>query len=298
MKLFVTGATGFIGTEIVKELLSSGHKVLGLSRSEAGDRALRAAGAEVFRGDLEDLAGLQKAAASSEGVIHAGFIHDFARFKEVCEIDRKVVTALAAALEGSNRPLVVTSGTALVSPGKVATEQMASPIDSPHPRVASEQAAEAAAARGVHASLLRLSPSVHGETDRSGFVPLLINLAREKGFAAYIDEGKNRWTGVNVQDAARLFRLAAEMGPKGARYHAAENEGISFREITEAIGRGLKLPAVSITAQEAPAHFGWFAGFAGLDCPVSNKLTREQLGWQPKGTTLLEDLNAGFYFMR
>ena len=298
MRIFVTGATGFIGAAITQDLIKAGHKVLGLARSEASARALNALGAEVHRGDLEQHDTLKSGAAACDGVIHAGFIHDFTRFKEVCEIDGRAVTALATALEGSSRPLIVTSGTALVSPGKLATEDQAAPADSDHPRVATERAAEAAAARGVRISLLRLSPSVHGETDRHGFVPILIQLARAKGFAAYIGEGNNRWTGINVLDAAPLFRLALERAAPSARYHGAEHEGVTFREIAERIGRALKVPVVSITANEAPAHFGWFAGFAGLDCPASSQLTRESLGWRPTHDSLLKDLEKGFYFER
>ena len=296
MRVFLTGATGFVGSAIVPELIAAGHQVIGLARSDAGAKSLAAAGATVHRGDLEDLDSLRSGAAASDGVIHAGFIHDFTRFKEVCETDRRAIDALASALAGSERPLLVTSGTALVSPGRLATEEMV-PASGPTaiPRIASEEAAIAAAARGVRVSLVRLSPSVHGDGDH-GFVPTLVRIAREKGVSAYVGDGLNRWTAVHRLDTARLYRLAVEKGAAGARYHGVAEEGIAFRDIAEAIGRGLNIPVVSKSREEAADHFGWFAHFASLDCPASSKLTQERLGWRPTQLTLIEDLERGTYF--
>lgn len=292
MRVFVTGATGFVGSAVVQDLLAAGHQVLGLARSDASAAALAATGAEVHRGDLEDLNSLRAGVAVADGVIHTGFIHDFARFAEVCAIDARAITALGQALAGSNRPLVITSGTALVSPGQLAVE--ANPLNphATHPRVASEQAADAAQAMGVSTRVIRLSPSVHGEGDH-GFVPLLINLAREKGCAGYIGAGQNCWSAVHRLDAARLYRLALELGETGARYHGVAEQAIGFHDIAAAIGNGLNL---SVTAMP-PEHFGWFAGFAGLDCPASSDLTQAQLGWKPTQPGLLADLDPeGSYF--
>ena len=297
MRVFVTGATGFIGSAIVPELINSGHQVVGLARSDANVKLLEAAGTEAHRGDLEDLESLRKGAAVSDGVIHAGFIHDFARFAAVCEIDRVAIETIGAALAGTNRPFVVTSGTALVSPGRLATEDIIpAPGATAHPRQ-SEQASDAVAALGVRTSIIRLAPSVHGEGDRAGFVPILIQMAREKGVSAYIGEGLNRWNAVHRLDAARLFRLALEKeaAPK-TRYHGVAEEAITFKTIAESIGRHLNLPVVSISPEKAAEHFGWFVGFAGADIPASSTLTQEQLGWQPVHPTLLEDMENGSYF--
>jgi aryl-alcohol dehydrogenase-like predicted oxidoreductase/nucleoside-diphosphate-sugar epimerase len=252
MRVFVTGATGFIGSSIVPVLIRAGHQVTGLARSDAAAESLAQAGAAALRGDLEDIASLQRGAAAAEGVLHAGFIHDFARFAEVCAIDRRAIEALGAALEGSDRPLIVTSGTALVAPGRLAFEADI-PVGGPQamPRIASEQATAAIAARGGRAALLRLSPSVHGDGDRGGFLPMLIKVAREKGVSAYVGEGLNRWTAVHRIDAAHLYRLALEQATAGARYHGVADEGIEFRDIATAIGRGLDLPVVSVSVGEA-----------------------------------------------
>ena len=295
MKVFVTGATGFIGSAIVRELLGSGHRVLGLARSEGAAAALLAAGAEVHRGDLEDLNSLRSGAKESDGVIHAGFIHDFSRFKEVCEVDRQAIEAIGGALAGSDRPFIVTSGTALVSPGRLATEDIIPPFNPAFPR-ASEAAADAVAALGVRVSVIRLSPSVHGEGDHHGFVPMLINIARQKGVSAYIGEGKNRWNAVHRLDAAHLYRLALENAKTGARFHGAAEEEITFKSIAESIGRHLNIPVVTKSPEEAADHFGWFAGFAAIDCPASSKITREQLNWRPVQSTLLADMESGIYF--
>jgi nucleoside-diphosphate-sugar epimerase len=296
MRVFVTGATGFIGSAIVQELIRAGHQVLGLARSDAAAQSLAAAGTKVHRGDLEDLDSLRIGAAASDGVIHAGFIHDFSKFKEVCETDRRAIEALGSALVGSDRPLVVTSGTALVKPGHLATEEDISALDSTaFPRIATDEAAASVAARGVRVSLVRLSPSVHGEGDH-GFVPILINLAREKSISAYIGNGKNRWTAVHRLDTAHLFRLALEKAsPAGTRFHGVAEE-VAFRDIAEIIGKRLNIPVVSKSPEEAANHFGWFAAFAGLDCPASSKLTQERLGWRPVQPSLLTDLERGSYF--
>jgi nucleoside-diphosphate-sugar epimerase len=300
MRVFVTGATGFVGSAVVQELIKGCHQVLGLARSDSGAKSLAAAGAEVHRGDLEDLEGLRRGAAASDGVIHTAFIHDFARMhdpsrvKEICAIDERAIEALGSALIGSDRPLIVTSGTALLSPGRLATEDLPAPEHTGFPR-ASEQATARAAARGVRTMVVRLSPSVHGDGDH-GFVPTLIGIAREKGASAYVGEGRNRWTAVHRLDAAHLYRLALEKGAAGARYHGVDEEGISFRTIAETIGKRLNVPVVSKSAEEAAKHFAWFAGFAGIDCPASSKLTQEQLGWRPVRTSLLSDLANGSYF--
>lgn len=294
MQVFVTGATGFIGSAVVQELLRAGHQVLGLARSDASARSLIDAGAEAHRGDLEDLDSLRRGAAASDGVIHLGFIHDFARFAEVCESDRRAIEALADALVGSDRPLIVTSGTALLAQGRIVTEDD-TPTPGAHPRIASEEAAAAASVRGVRVSVVRLPPSVHGDGDK-GFVPMLIALAREKGVAAYIGDGANRWPAVHRLDAAQLFRLALEKSATRATYHGVGEEGVPFREIAQAIGQHLQLPINSVSHEAAANHFGWFAHFAALDNPASSAKTREALGWSPSQHSLLQDLQEGSYF--
>ncbi len=295
MRVFITGATGFVGSAVVADLTAAGHKVLGLARSEAAATALLAAGAEVHRGDLEDIDSLQRGAAATDGVIHTGFIHDFARFKEVCDIDGRAIAALGSALAVTGKPLIVTAGVALLASERLATEQDAGAAPSEaYPRM-SEQAAASATARGAHVSVVRLSPSVHGIGDH-GFVPMLINIARKKGVSAYIGDGANRWAAVPRLDAAPLFRLALEKGIAGANYHGVAEEGIAFRDIATAIGRGLNLPVVSIAPDRAADHFGWFTGFAGLDCPASSAWTRAELGWQPRRAGLIDDLEQGRYF--
>ncbi|MGA3046864.1 MAG: SDR family oxidoreductase [Terracidiphilus sp.] len=288
MRVFVTGATGFIGSAIVPELINAGHQVLGMARSDAGAKSLTAAGAEVLRGDLEDLESLRSGAAKTDGVIHTAFIHDFSRFEEVCAVDKRAIEALGAALAGSNRPLVVTAGTGLLAQGRLGTEKDApAPVV---PRAASEYAAEALAAQGVRASILRL-PQVH-DTVKQGLVTYLVAIAREKGVSAYVGDGLNRWPAVHKLDAAHLYRLALEKGTAGARYHAIAEEGVPLREIAEAIGRGLKVPVVSKSREEAAAHFGWLAMFVGFDVPVSSALTQQWLGWHPTALPgMIADLN-------
>jgi nucleoside-diphosphate-sugar epimerase len=294
MRVFVTGATGFIGSAIVQELISARHQVVGLARSDAGAKSLMAAGAEVHRGDLRDLESLRSGAAKSDGVIHTAFIHDFSDWSANCEIDRRAIEALGSALAGSGRPLVVTSGTALLSPGQIAIEENV-PVSNSIPRVASEEAAASMAKRGVRVSILRLPPSVHGDGDH-GFVPILIKTARDKGVSAYVDKGLNRWPAVHRLDAAHLYRLIWEKGSAGARYHGVADEGVPFREIAGVIGRRLNLPVVSKTQEEATNHFGWFAHFAAIDNPASSKRTQEELGWHPTQPALIPDIDRPRYF--
>jgi nucleoside-diphosphate-sugar epimerase len=287
MKVFLTGATGFIGTALIPELINAGHQVLGLARSDAGAKSLVAAGAQVHRGELEDLESLRAGAAQSDGVIHLGFVHDFSKFKEVCEIDRRAIETLGSVLAGSDRPLIVTSGVAgLAAPGQLATEDQVVPPNFPLPRV-SEQTA--LALKGVKASVMRL-PQVH-DPIKQGLVTYLIAVAREKGLSAYVAEGRNRWAAAHVSDVARLYRLALEKHEAGAKYHAVAEEGVAMRDIAEAIGRGLKVPVVSLSPEEAAAHFGWLTMFAGSDLAASSEKTRKKLGWNPTGPGLISDLD-------
>jgi nucleoside-diphosphate-sugar epimerase len=286
MRVFVTGATGFIGTPVVKELIAAGHKVLGMARSDEGAKSLAALGAEVHRGSLEDLDGLRQAATASDAVIHLAFVHDWSNFVESCEIDRRAIEALGSVLAGSDRPLIVTGGLAgLARPGQVATEDAVIPADFPFPRV-SEQTA--LSLKGVHASVMRL-PQVHDPV-KQGLITPAIAVYREKGVCAYVGDGLNRWSAAYVLDVARLYRLAIEKAELNAKYHAVAEEGVSMRDIAEAIGRRLRLPVKSIAPEEAQEFFGWLGMFAASDMPASSAQTRTRLGWEPTGPGLIADL--------
>lgn len=292
MRVFVTGASGFIGSAVVAELASAGHTVLGLARSEAAAENLRAAGAQVQHGDLDDLDGLGAAAAASDGVVHLAFKHDFENFAAAGQSDRYAIDALGAALAGSDRPLVVASGTAGVRPGAVATEDDAANPDLPR---VSEKAALSWVSRGVRASAVRLPPSVHGKGDH-GFVPRLIEIAREKGVSGYPGDGSSRWPAVHRFDAAPVFRLALESAPAGSRLHAVAEEGIPVRDIATTIGKRLQVPVSSVPPEQATDHFGWLGAFFAIDGAASSERTRQLLGWQPTGIGLLADLDQGHYF--
>jgi nucleoside-diphosphate-sugar epimerase len=293
MRVFVTGATGFIGSAVVKELLNAGHQVLGLTRSGAGAKALETAGAEVHHGSLEDLESLRRGAAAADGVIHLAFIHDWSKFQENCEIDKQAIEALGSVLAGSDRPLIVTAGTAgLAAPGQVATEDHVVPPNLPFPRV-SEQTALSLLPKGVRASVMRL-PQVH-DTIKQGLVTYVIAVAHEKGVSAYVGEGRNRWAAAHVLDVARLYRLALEKHETGAKYHAVAEEGVAMRNIAEAVGQGLKIPVVPLSPEEAQAHFGWLSMFTSHDLLASSAQTRERLGWHPTGPGLIADLEGMNY---
>tara|TARA_R110002167_G_scaffold71327_5_gene201300 strand:- start:427 stop:1317 length:891 start_codon:yes stop_codon:yes gene_type:complete len=294
MRIFLTGATGFIGSRIVPELLGAGHSVLGLTRSDAGAAALVAAGAEPHRGDIEDLESLRAGATGADAVIHTAFDHDFSNFVANCEKDRRVIQTLGAVLKGSDRPLLITSGTGMggSAPGALAIEAVFD-RSHPNPRIASEDAGEALKAEGVDVRVIRL-PQVH-DAVKQGLITPLIEITRDKGVSAYIGEGTNRWPAAHVSDVAELYRLALDRGQKNARYNAVAEEGITARVIADALGTGLKVPVVSLSPDEAPAHFGWMAPFAGLDMAASGAWTREALGWTPRGPGLLDDLEAMDY---
>jgi len=292
MRVFVTGATGFVGSAVVAELLANGHEVLGLARSDASAAQLAQMGADVLRGTIQDHDALRRGAFEADGVAHLAFNHDFSKFAQNVADDAGAIETIGAALEGSGRPLIVTSGLALQPAGPIATE---SDNPGPHFPRRSEAAAAAAAAKGVRASAVRLPPSTHGKGDH-GFVPTLINIAREKGVAAYVGDGQNRWSATHRADAARVFRLALERGGEGGPFHAVAEEGIPFRQIAEAIGKGLNLPVASVAPNEAEAHFGWFAAFAAMDLAASSARTRAMLDWTPTHPDLLTDMAQNGYF--
>ena len=291
MRVFLTGATGFIGSHIIPELVDAGHQVLGLVRSDAGAQALVAAGAEAHRGDIEDLDSLSRGAAGCDGVIHTAFDHNFAKFVENCQKDRRAIEALGTGLDGTAKPLVIPSSTAMGStvPGEPALED-AFNAHSPNPRIASELAGQALSERGIHVVAMRNS-QIH-DTRKQGLVSDVIELARKKGVSAYVGEGTNYWSAAHVSDTARLYRLAMEWGGAGARFHGTAEGTISFREIAQAIGETFGLPVKSVSVDEAGAHFGWLAAFTPKDMSASNTLTRERLGWNPGGPKLLDDIRA------
>ncbi|HEY4090472.1 MAG TPA: SDR family oxidoreductase [Luteibacter sp.] len=289
MRIFLTGATGFIGSRIVPQLLAAGHQVLGMTRSESGATWLAKAGAEAHHATLEDLDGIRAGAANADAVIHTAFDHDFSHFVANCEKDRSVITALGSVLKGSQRPLLITSGTGLGQGGGqgLATEDVVN-FAHPNPRVASEQAGQALLEAGVNVSVMRL-PQVH-DTKRQGLISPFIDISREKGLVGYLGEGSNRWPAAHVDDVARAYVLAVERAEAGARYNAVDEEGVRVRDIATVVAAGLNLPLKSLTPEQAQAHFGWLGMFAGLDLSASSKLTRERLGWTPTGPSLLDDL--------
>ena len=294
MRVFVTGATGFIGSAVVRELIDAGHHVVALARSDRAAAAVRATGAEVHRGALEDLDSLRSGAAAADGVIHTAYIHDFSRMESAARTDLRAIETLGAALEGSGRPLVITTGSALIKPGQVATEDDAASPGA-HLRLRAEDAAKDLAARGVRTSIVRPGASVHGEGDH-GFVPVLIDIARTRGVSAYIGDGSNRWPAVHRLDAARLYRLALEKAPAASVFHAVAETGVPIRQIAEVIGRQLDVPVVSVAPEKASEHFGWIGAFFALDAPASSTQTQERLGWRPTHRRLIADLEAGHYF--
>ncbi len=293
MRVFVTGATGFIGTAVVRELIQAGHQVLGLTRSEVGAEALRAAGAEVKHGNLEDLDSLRQGAAESDGVIHLAFNHDFSQFQKNCDDDRKAIEAMGEVLLGSNRPFLMTSGTAIANSvdGKPATED--GPTSAWNPRAASEAATLELTKQGVNTAVMRMA-QVH-DTRKQGLVPYATAVAREKRVSAYVGDGSNRWPAAHISDVARLYRLALEKAEAGAIYHAVDEEGVPMKAIAEALGRGLKVPVISISAEDAGTHFGWLAQFMGHDLTASSAITRRKLNWTPSGPGLIADLDGMDY---
>lgn len=294
MKVFLTGATGFIGSKIVLELIGAGHQVLGLTRSDAGARTLSVVGAQAHRGDLENLQSLRDGAASCDGVIHCAFDHDFANFAANCEKDARVIQALGAELSGSSRPLIITSGVGMGSagPGQPADEDLFD-LHHPNPRRASELAGAAMLEGGVNVSVVRL-PQIH-DTNKQGLITPMVELARQKRVSAYVGNGLNRWSAGHLLDAARLYRLALEKHEAGSRYHAVGEEGVPMRDIAEVIGRGLRVPVVALPPEQTAAHFGWLAIFAGLDLSASSAKTQQRLGWHPSGPSLIADLERMRY---
>jgi nucleoside-diphosphate-sugar epimerase len=294
MRIFVTGATGWIGSAVVPELLNAGYQVVGLARSDSGAAAVAGLGADVHRGDLHDLDGLQAAATTSDGVIHLGYNHDFAQMQAAAHTDLAAINAIGTGLEGTDRPFVIASGVLGLASGRAATEHDV-PDSAAHPRIAGVQAALSFATRGVRPSSVRFAPTVHGPGDH-GFLAVLVGIAREKGVSGYINDGSNRWPAVHRLDAANLVRLALDNAPARAALHAVAEEGVPTRTIADAIGRGLGLPVVSIPAEQAGDHFGWMARFFGSDTRASSAATRQQFGWNPVHPGLIADLDAGRYF--
>jgi nucleoside-diphosphate-sugar epimerase len=296
MRVFVTGASGWIGSAVVADLIDAGHEVAGLARSDASAAAVQDAGAEVVRGSLDDLETLSAAAAAADGVIHTAYIHDFSQMEAAAATDRHVIETLGAALQGSDRPLVVTTGTGVIQPGRpVVEDDRHNPSTPGHPRRENESVALGLADRGVRVSIIRPAPSVHGQGDH-GFVARLVEIARERDASGYVGDGANRWAAVHRLDAARLYRLALEQAPAGSVFHAVGDEGVATRGIADAIARHLNLPLVSVEPEDAADHFGWLGAFFSWDAPASNALTRERLGWEPTHQSLLADLEEGFYF--
>ncbi len=295
MRVFLTGATGWVGSAVLSELLAAGHDVLGVARSDEGAETLARAGVAVHRADLAEPERFAAGARACDGVIHTAFNHDFSQFAANIETERRAVQAMLDALAGSGKPLVVSSGVALLAPGRTATETDHQATEGPAAgRALTEELVVAAAARGVRTSVVRLAPTVHGAGDH-GFTPRIVAAAREHGVSAYVGDGANRWPAVHRSDAARLYRLALERAAPGSRLHAIAEEGIAMRTIAETIGEGLGLPVRSLTAEEAPAHFGFLAMFVGLDIPASSQITREALGWRPAGPDLLTDIRENGY---
>ena len=293
MRVFVTGASGWVGSAVVPELINAGHHVVGLARSEVSANALAVAGAEVHRGSLEDLDSLQEGAAKSDGVIHLAFIHDFNHYEAATETDRKAIEAMGAALEGSDRPLVIASGVLTTAEGRPATEE-----DPPAPRFPRSLAATmtlALADKGVRSAVVRLPPTTHGQGDH-GFISTIIGIAQEKRVSGYVGDGSNVWSAVHRSDAAQVYRLAVEQAPAGSVWHAVAEEGVPTRSIAEVIGRHLDIPAVSIASEDAAEHFGWIGAFWAANAPASSAMTQQQLAWHPAGPGLLEDLEQGHYF--
>jgi nucleoside-diphosphate-sugar epimerase len=294
MKVFVTGANGWIGSAVVSELIEVGHDVVGLVRSDEAAAAVAAAGAEPRLGSIEDLDGLRSAAAAADGVIHTAYHHDFSEMEKAAQMDRQAIEALASALEGSDRPLIITTGVALAAPGEVATENDASSLET-HPRVATERMALDLASQGLRLSVVRPAPTVHGPGDH-GFLAMLVAIAREEGVSGYIEDGSNHWPAVHRLDAAHLYVLALEKASAGTVLHAVAEEGVPTREIAEAIGRSLGLPVASIPREDVADHFGFLGGFFGLDIRASSALTREWMGWEPVQPGLIADLEAHSYY--